>query len=104
MKYIVSKHFPMKSAILLLLFFSMTLIGFLSCKAIARTAARYWTKKQIKEFVTNCETRSSRLIGEDNAKKYCDCAVDVVAEKYRNYQETKTISLIDLLNIAEGCK
>ena len=94
----------MKSAFFSLLFLVMILIGVVSCKTIARTAARYWTKKQIKEFVNNCESRSSRLIGEENAKKYCDCAVDVVAEKYRNYQDTKTISLIDLLNIAEGCK
>ncbi len=94
----------MKSTTFSILFIVMLFTGFVSCKTIARTAARYWTKKQIKEFVKNCETRSVRLIGEDNAKKYCDCAVDVVAEKYRNYQETKTISLIDLLNIADGCK
>ena len=94
----------MKSTAVFLLFIAMILITVVSCKAIARTAAKYWTKRQIKEFVSNCETRSARLLGEDNAKKYCNCAVDVVAEKYRNYQDTKTISLVDLLEIADGCK
>jgi hypothetical protein len=94
----------MKATFATLLLFTMILTMALSCKAIARTAAKYWTRKQIKEFVSNCETRSTRLIGEENAKKYCNCAVDVVAEKYKDYQETKTISLINLLEIAEGCK
>lgn len=94
----------MKATFATLLLFAIILITAVSCKAIARTAAKYWTKKQIKEFVSNCETRSTRLIGEENAKKYCNCAVDVVAEKYRDYRETKTISLINLLEIAEGCK
>ena len=51
-----------------------------SCKTIARTALKYWTKKQVREFVSNCEDRSKNLLGEERAKKYCDCAVDVVAE------------------------
>jgi hypothetical protein len=75
-----------------------------SCKTIARTAAKYWTRKQIKEFVSNCETRTRKLLGPENAAKYCDCAVDVVAEKYRNYQESKTISLNDLVDILNDCK
>ncbi|MBY0479426.1 MAG: hypothetical protein K2Q24_17395 [Chitinophagaceae bacterium] len=87
-----------------LLLCTVILITAISCKAIARTAAKYWTRKQIREFVSNCEIRSSRLIGEENATKYCNCAVDVVAQKYRDYQETKTISLVNLLEIAEGCK
>lgn len=75
-----------------------------SCKTIARTAAKYWTRRQIKEFVSNCETRTSQLLGAENAAKYCDCAVDVVAEKYRNYQDSKTISLNNLVDILNGCK
>jgi hypothetical protein len=75
-----------------------------SCKTIARTAAKYWTRRQIKEFVSNCESKTSHLLGSENAAKYCDCAVDVVAEKYRNYQDSKTISLNDLVDILNGCK
>ncbi len=75
-----------------------------SCKTIARAAARYWTNKQIKEFVGKCEDKSSILLGSERAKKYCDCAVDVVAEKYRNYEDVKKASLTDILKIAQDCK
>lgn len=75
-----------------------------SCASLAKAAAKYWTKKQIKEFVTNCEEKSSRLIGEDKAKQYCDCAVDVVAEKYHNYDDVKKASIIEVLKIAKDCK
>lgn len=75
-----------------------------SCASLAKAAAKYWTKKQIKEFVNNCEEKSSRLIGEDKAKQYCDCAVDVVAEKYNNYEDVKKASIIEVLKIAKECK
>lgn len=78
--------------------------GTWSCKAMARAAAKYWTKKQIKEFVNNCETKSAKLVGEEKAAKFCDCAVDVVAEKYKIYEDAKKISVRDILQIANDCK
>jgi hypothetical protein len=92
-----------KISVLLIALFPCFFIP-ISCKTIARTAAKYWTRKQIKEFVSNCETRTSQLLGSENAVKYCDCAVDVVAEKYRNYQDSKTISLNNLIDILNSCK
>ena len=76
----------------------------LSCKTVARTAARYWTKRQINSFVHQCESKTGQLIGAENARKYCDCAVDVVAEKYREYKQTETLQLTDLLAIINGCR
>ncbi|UKN02827.1 hypothetical protein K6119_04765 [Paracrocinitomix mangrovi] len=78
--------------------------GLYGCKAIARTAAKYWTKKQIKEFVENCEERSSKLIGEEKAEKYCNCAVDKVAEKYPKFEDYKKIGIVEALKIAKDCK
>ncbi|MCT4582335.1 MAG: hypothetical protein N4A35_13055 [Flavobacteriales bacterium] len=75
-----------------------------SCASLAKAAAKYWTKKQIKEFVNNCEEKSSRLIGADKAQQYCDCAVDVVAEKYHNYEDVQKASIIEVLKIAKDCK
>jgi len=75
-----------------------------SCKTVARAAVKYWTKRQVKEFVKNCESKTARLMGEETAAKYCDCAVDVVAEKYRNYNDVKSISILDILEVARGCK
>jgi hypothetical protein len=88
--------------------FSIALIAvllvFSSCKMFGRAAAKYWTKKQIKEFVANCESNAGKLIGEEKAKKYCDCAVDVVAEKYQNYEDVKKASIREVLKIAKDCK
>ncbi len=82
----------------------LVIVASLSCKTVARVALKYWTKKQVKEFVKNCETKSAGVIGEENAKKYCDCAVDFAAEKYRNYQDTKTLVLTDFIELVENCK
>ena len=78
--------------------------SFTSCKAIAKAAAKHWTKKQIKEFIANCEEKTSRLMGEDKAKHYCDCAVDKVAEKYPKFDDYKKVGIIDALKIARDCK
>lgn len=80
------------------------LIALGSCKMILKGAAKYWTKKQIKEFVANCEEHSSKLLGAERAKKYCDCAVETVAEKYHNYEDVKKAGIIEVLKIAKDCK
>lgn len=87
-----------------LFFIAVILVSICSCATLTRAAAKYWTKKQVKEFVTNCEQKASRLIGEQKAKQYCDCAVDVVAEKYKNYDDVKNSSITEVLKIAKDCK
>lgn len=79
-------------------------IGLSSCKTLAKGAAKWWTKKQIKEFVNNCEEKTSRLLGEEQAAKYCDCAVDKVAEEYKNFDEVKSKGILTVLKIAGDCK
>ncbi len=89
---------------LIIAFSLLALVSFDSCKALAKTAVKYWTKKQVKEFVQNCETKSSKLIGEANASKFCDCAVDKVAEQYKNYEEAKTVSVTEIIKLANECR
>ena len=86
------------------IFVTAVIINTISCNSIARAAAKYWTNKQIREFVNKCEDKSAILLGSENAKKYCDCAVDVVAEKYRNYEDVKNTSIADVLKVARDCK
>ena len=69
-------------------FVTLMILAF-SCKAAGHLAAKYWLNREIREFVSNCEDKTARLIGVDNARKYCDCAVDLVAEKYRDYRMPK---------------
>jgi Na+/alanine symporter len=75
-----------------------------SCKALAKAALKHWSKKQVKEFVANCEDKSAKFVGEENAAKFCNCAVDVVAEKYHNYEDAKSISIMEIVKIANDCK
>ncbi len=75
-----------------------------NCKAMARAAAKYWTKKQIKQFVNNCEEKSAKFVGEDKAHQFCDCAVDQVAEKYKDYSSVEDVSIMEIIKIANDCK
>jgi hypothetical protein len=75
-----------------------------NCKAMARTAAKYWTKKQIKAFVKNCEEKAGKFVGEDKANHFCDCAVDQVAEKYQEYESVEDIKILEVLKIANDCR
>lgn len=77
--------------------------GFYSCKAMARAAAKYWTKRQIKKFVADCENRAGLVIGEHKAAHFCNCAVDKVAEKYKNFEDAKDITALEIVKIAQGC-
>jgi len=80
---------------------SVSMIG---CKTLAKGAAKWWTKKQIKEFVENCEAKTSKLYGEEKAKQFCDCAVDKVAEEYKSFDQVKEKGILTILKIAGGCK
>ena len=75
-----------------------------NCKAMARAAAKYWTKKQIKQFVADCEEKSAKFVGEDKANQFCDCAVDQVAEKYQDYKSVEDVKIMEILKIANDCK
>lgn len=75
-----------------------------SCKMLLKGAAKYWGKKQVKEFLENCEANSSKLMSDDKAKEYCDCAVDIVAEKYQNFEDVKKMGFLEALKIAKDCK
>lgn len=79
-------------------------VSLTNCKAMARAAAKYWTKKQIKQFVTNCEEKSSKFVGEEKAHHFCDCAVDKVAEKYQDYKSVEDVNILEIIKIANDCK
>ena len=94
----------MKKSTILLIAISICIIVAMSCKTVGRIAAKYWLNREIKEFVTNCEEKTGKLVGSENAHKYCDCAVDNVAEQYHNYQDAKKITLLQILDFINKCK
>ncbi|MEP7254721.1 MAG: hypothetical protein ABI666_03040 [Ferruginibacter sp.] len=94
----------MKKSTILFIAVSVSIIAAVSCKTVGRIAAKYWLNREIKEFVSNCEEKTSKLVGSENAHKYCDCAVDNVAEQYHNYQDAKKINLLEILDFINKCK
>jgi hypothetical protein len=94
----------MKKVLFILFVISFSIITVVSCKALAKAALKHWSKKQVKEFVANCEDKSSKIVGEANATKFCNCAVNVVAEKYHNYEDAKSINILEIVKIANDCK
>ena len=93
------KKYPVLTAAL-----SMIIITVISCKTVGRIAAKYWLKREINEFVSNCQDKAGKLIGSEKAHKYCDCSVDLVAEQYHNYQDAKNISVLEILDFINKCK
>lgn len=94
----------MKKSTILLIVIAVSLVTVISCKTVGRIAAKYWLNREIKEFVSNCEDKTNRLVGSENAHKYCDCAVDIVAEQYHNYQDAKKISVMEIIDFINKCK
>jgi hypothetical protein len=94
----------MKHYRILLVISALILTAVVSCKTVGRIAAKYWLNREIKEFVSNCEDKVSKVIGSEKANKYCDCSVDLVAEQYHNYQDAKNISLMEVLDFINKCK
>ncbi|MBK7558578.1 MAG: hypothetical protein IPI54_09960 [Chitinophagaceae bacterium] len=54
--------------------------------------------------MSNCENKVGLVIGNEKANKYCDCSVDLVAEKYHNYQDAKNITVMEILDFINKCK
>jgi hypothetical protein len=94
----------MKKIKLLLPVILIAIITIISCKTVGRIAAKYWLKREIKEYVSNCEDKASKVISSEKAHQYCDCSVDLVAEQYHNYQDAKGISLMEILDFINKCK
>ena len=73
------------------------------CGSLKRAAAKYWTKKQIEQFLDNCETKAGPFVGAEKAASYCDCAVDIVAEEYQNYSDVEKLSIREIVRLAKSC-
>ncbi len=89
---------------IVLLAVSLAVVTIISCKTVGRIAAKYWLNREIKEFVSNCSDKTSIILGKENADKYCDCAVDIVAEQYHNYQDAKKLSVKAIFDFINKCK
>lgn len=87
-------------ALLLLIPFSLSTE---SCKSIAKAAVKHWTKKQIKSFKSDCETKVSKRFNPEKAKQFCDCATGTLSEKYPDAEQAKALNMLQLLSEASKC-
>lgn len=75
----------------------------MSCKNLAKAAAKHWTKKQIKKFKSNCKEKAVAKWNKEKGEKFCDCATDIVMEKYKNYDDAEKIDFSTVLITAKSC-
>ncbi|HLP14193.1 MAG TPA: hypothetical protein VK177_19840 [Flavobacteriales bacterium] len=82
----------------------MAAVCFVECKSMAKAAARYWTKQQIKEFKSKCNNaaKNNKLIS--NASDFCDCATDKLSEQYHNYKDAEKLSALEIVSKALDCR
>lgn len=88
------------SAIAVLMVFS---IPQMSCKNLAKAAAKHWTKKQIKKFKSNCKEKAIAKWNKEKGEKFCDCATDIVMEKYKNYDDAEKLDFATVISTARSC-
>ncbi len=90
----------MKKSVLIILLLAFSAV---SCKLFLKSAAKHWTSKQIAEFMGNCKGNATKLMSDENATQYCDCAVDKVAKEYQDYADVKKVAIKEILKVASDC-
>ena len=88
-----------KNFLLLLIVFFI-----LSCGVFKKAALKYWTKSQVKEFISNCEANAKKIMTEEKAVSFCDCAANTVAKEYHDYAEMKKLPIKAIFKMAEDCR
>lgn len=73
------------------------------CKAMAKTAVRIWTKKQIKNFRKKCEGMVSGKVAADRTKVFCSCATDEMQKAFKNYDEANGKGVLEILRVGKSC-
>lgn len=90
----------MKKSVLIILLLAL---GAVSCKLFSKSAAKHWTSKQISEFMGNCKANATKIMSDEKATEYCDCAVNKVAKEFQNYAEVKKVAVKEVLKVASDC-
>ncbi|MDR9399271.1 hypothetical protein [Salibacter sp.] len=62
-----------------------------------------WTKTTEKEFVENCVNSTAEALEYDEAKLYCECALEYAKEKSSNPEVARDMNDADYQNIKERC-
>lgn len=93
----------MKKTVLILLLSSVVFFNHLACKNMAKTAVKHWTKKQIKKFRNHCTEKTTDKFGAVKAKSFCNCATNIIMEKYPKADDAMYLNLLDIISTAKKC-
>lgn len=95
----------MKKSLLILAIIgtSFTAVTFTSCKALAKSAVKHWSKKQKKQFIAKCKEGAFTKFG-DKANEVCSCVATIAEEKYPKIEDALEMSALEIVKLAMDCK
>lgn len=62
-----------------------------------------WGKSDRFAFLENCVTNAKIKMGEEKAKEYCSCVLELVEAKYTSAVDAANIDLKDMFEMAKSC-
>ena len=62
-----------------------------------------WGKSDRFAFLENCVSNAKVNMGEEKAKEYCSCVLELVEAKYTSAVDAANIDLKDMLEMAKSC-
>ena len=81
---------------------SLVIFSAESCKSLAKASAKRWAKKKRKEFLHKCNDGAASKFGE-KGEEFCDCALDLVMDKYPNPDDGLSLKFIEILKLTKDC-
>jgi hypothetical protein len=62
-----------------------------------------WGKSDRFAFLENCVSNSKVKMGEEKAKEYCSCVLEMVEAKYTSAVDAANLDLRDMFEMAKNC-
>lgn len=62
-----------------------------------------WGKSDRFAFLENCVTNAKIKMGDEKAKEYCSCVLELVEAKYTSAVDAANIDLKDMFEMAKSC-
>lgn len=86
----------------LFVFMSGLSVSTTSCKWMAKTAAKHWTRKQKKKFIAKCkEGAIAKFSARSN--EICKCMASVAEEKFPKAEDAMSMGWLQLVKMAGDC-
>lgn len=62
-----------------------------------------WALKDQEDFRQSCVENAKSGIGEEKAKKYCECMLEKVMKKYPDVNDTEKMTMGETVELAKEC-